>query len=97
MLDQLLQSLGVSVSSGLIVEGIKQLLLRNPNATKFDIKTEITNITNIEDEDKLEKIYNILQGNQNIIIGRNSSAEGSGNIIIGNNRNINGSDNIFIG
>jgi hypothetical protein len=97
MIEQALLNLGVNVTSSIIIEAIKKLILRKPNATELDIKEEISNITNVKDINKVEQIYNLIKGDENIVIGHNSSASGNGNIIIGNNRKIGGSNNIIIG
>lgn len=66
MLEQLLLSFGINISSGLVLEGIKQLFLRNPSATKSDVKKEISKIISINDDNKVEQTYNSIQGNQKI-------------------------------
>ncbi len=97
MIEQLLLDLGINVTANAIIEGLKLFIKHNPDATESEVKAEISHIAKTDKNDDIEKIYNLILDDNNIVIGHGSSAKGKNNIIIGHNRHTNGSNNIFIG
>ncbi len=107
-LTNFLISLGVSVSSDVIINVTKSLFAKKPNATASDVKSEIRNI--VGDVGVAEKIFNFLQnsnvfviqghytvGNNNVVAGNLNITNGDGNVNFGSQNEINGHGNIAFG